>query len=227
MARAGIASRRKAAELIEEGLVTINGETIKEPYIEVDPEKDTVKYNGEPVTLPDEKVTLILNKPVGVITTTEDEFGRQTVMDLIDREIQGLVPVGRLDKDSKGLLILTNDGDLSNMLMHPSYGIEKEYRVFLPRNPGNDIKKILRGVMVGGEVLKAEKLRYGKYNDIFITLVEGKNREIRRMLGKLGYRVEELIRVRIGNINLKALPPGRYREITDKELKDLKESINE
>lgn len=167
----------------------------------------------------------MLNKPMGVITTCSDEFGRPTVLDLIDLKANGLVPVGRLDEDSEGLLILTDDGKLIHCLTHPSFEIEKEYKIILPRPPGKEVKTLINGITIGNERLRVSSIRFGKGNIVFITLKEGKKREIRRMLGTLGYRVERLIRIRIGNLLLGNLPIGEWRILTQKEVTDLKKLI--
>ncbi|MEJ2307206.1 MAG: pseudouridine synthase, partial [candidate division WOR-3 bacterium] len=131
MARAGLTSRRKAKDLIKKGLVTINGKVVSEPFVQVNPEKDIVEFEGRKIEIPQNRTYIIFNKPKKVITTLSDEFGRTTVMDFISCKEKGLVPVGRLDEESEGLLLITNDGDLAHRLTHPSFEIEKEYEALI------------------------------------------------------------------------------------------------
>lgn len=222
MARAGLASRREAKALIEKGLVKVNGRVISEPFLQVNPDKDLIEFKDQKIKLPESWTYIILNKPRGVITTVSDELGRKTVMDFIPIKKKGLVPVGRLDEKSEGLLLITNDGDLVHGLTHPSFEIEKEYEVTLPRTPGKDLKKMEKGIQIGHERLKASKVIFKKDNKLSITLKEGRNREIRRMLGMLGYRAEQLKRTRIGSLKLSGLKPGQYRELTRDEIAKLK-----
>ncbi|MCK4226129.1 rRNA pseudouridine synthase [candidate division WOR-3 bacterium] len=222
LARAGISSRRTAAKLLKQGLIRVGGKTVNDPWVEVDPECDRVTFRGKEVKLPKEWTYLMLNKPKGVITTCSDKFRRPTALDLIDLDEQGLVPVGRLDEDSEGLLFIMNDGKLVHKLTHPSFEVEKEYKVILPRTPGKEIKNLVKGIDVGKDHLKAKSVRFGEEKTVYITLKEGKNREVRRMLGSLGYRVLGLIRVRIGNLKLGNLPPGKWRRLTEQEVNELK-----
>lgn len=147
-------------------------------------------------------------------------------MDLLPSKNKGLVPAGRLDEDSEGLLLITNDGDLIHGLTHPSFRIEKKYEVILPRIPGKELKKLEKGIRIGNDYLKASKISFPGGKKIIITLREGKNREIRRMLGMLGYRAEKLKRISIGCISIANLKPGKYRELTPKEVIQLKGLIN-
>jgi 23S rRNA pseudouridine2605 synthase len=222
LARAGLASRREAKSLIEKGLVRVNGQVISEPFFQVNPENDLVEFKGKKVKIPENWTYIILNKPRKVITTVSDELGRKTVMDFISCKEKGLVPVGRLDEESEGLLLITNDGDLVHGLTHPSFEIEKEYEVTLPRTPGKELKKMEEGIQVGNDRLKASRVIFKKGNKVNVTLKEGKNREIRRMLGTLGYRAERLKRIRIGNIRLSGLKAGQWRELTRDEVFKLK-----
>ena len=223
MARAGLASRRQAKALIDKGLVKVNGKVITEPFFQVNPENDLVEFKGKPVKIPKNWTYIILNKPRGTITTVRDELGRKTVMDLVSCEEKGLVPVGRLDEESEGLLLITNDGDLVHDLTHPSFEIKKEYEVTLPRIPGKELKKMEEGIHLGDACLKASKVVFKGKNRIFVTLREGKNREIRRMLGMLGYRAEKLKRIRMGNLKLSGLKLGEWRKLTKNEISKLKE----
>ncbi len=222
MARAGLASRREANALIEKGLVKVNGKVISEPFFQVNPENDLVEFKGKRIKIPKDWTYIILNKPRKVITTVKDELGRKTVMDFIPCEEKGLVPVGRLDEESEGLILITNDGDLVHVLTHPSFEIEKEYEVTLPRSPGKELKKMEEGIRIGKDNLKASRVVFKKGNKVAVTLKEGKNREIRRMLGMLGYRAERLKRVRIGNLRLTSLKTGECRELTEEEVLKLK-----
>jgi 23S rRNA pseudouridine2605 synthase len=221
-----LASRREAKALIEKGLVKVNGKVVSEPFFQVNPEKDLVEFKGKTVTIPKNLTYIILNKPRGVITTVRDELGRKTVMDFISREEKGLVPVGRLDEESEGLLLITNDGNLAHALTHPSFEIEKEYEVTLPRIPGKELKKMECGIRIGDDCLKASRVVFEEDNKITVTLKEGKNREIRRMLGMMGYRVERLKRIRVGNLRLSDLKSGQCRELTIDEINKLKGLIN-
>ena len=222
MARAGLASRREAEALIEKGLIKVNGKVVSEPFFKVNPENDLVEFNGKRIKIPEDWTYIILNKPREVITTVRDELGRKTVMDFISCEEKGLVPVGRLDEESEGLILITNDGDLAHRLTHPSFEIEKEYEVTLPRSPGKELKKMEEGIRIGVDYLKASRVVFKKGNKVMVTLKEGKNREIRRMLGMLGYRAERLKRVRIGNLRLTGLKTGEWRELKEKEVSKLK-----
>ena len=222
MARAGLVSRREAEALIEKGLIKVNGKVVSEPFFKVNPENDLVEFNGKRIKIPEDWTYIILNKPREVITTVRDELGRKTVMDFISCEEKGLVPVGRLDEESEGLILITNDGDLAHRLTHPSFEIEKEYEVTLPRSPGKELKKMEEGIRIGVDYLKASRVVFKKGNKVMVTLKEGKNREIRRMLGMLGYRAERLKRVRIGNLRLTGLKTGEWRELKEKEVSKLK-----
>ncbi len=223
LSRAGIASRRKAEALIKKGLVKINGKVVLEPFFQVDPEKDKIEFNGKELKIPEEHTYIILNKPRGFVTTVSDEFQRKTVMELIPLEEKGLVPVGRLDKDSEGLLLITNDGDLVHHLTHPSFEIEKEYEVVLSRAAGRELKKMEEGIQSGEDFLRASKIVFKGKNKILVTLKEGKKREIRRMLETLGYDIIRLKRIRLGNLKLSNLETGKWRKLTKAEVSKLKE----
>lgn len=226
LAKAGVSSRRKAADLIKQGIVKVNDKVIYEPWVDVRVGDDVVKVRGERVTIPEKWTYIVLNKPEGVVTTCSDELGRKTVKDLIDIDIKGLVPAGRLDIESEGLLILSNDGHFINKVTHPSFPLDKEYRVTLPRKPANDVETLLDGIEVGGDFMKAKAVKIIPENQIIITLNEGKNREIRRMMGHLGYRIVRLVRKRIGNVKLGNLNAGEWRIMTRKEIEDLKELLD-
>ena len=222
MARAGLTSRRESKALLDKGLIKVNGKVITEPSYKIDPTNDVVEFKGKTVKIPENWTYIIFNKPRKVITTVKDELGRKTIMDFITCEEKGLVPAGRLDEESEGLLLITNDGDLVHSLTHPSFEIEKEYEITLPRVPGEDLKKMEEGIQIGNERLKASKVVFKKGNRITVTLKEGKNREIRRMLGMLGYRAERLKRIRIGSLKLSGLRTGEWRKLNAEEVSKLK-----
>ena len=221
LARSGVASRRKSAELVKGGRVSVNGKTVLVPSREV-AGKDKVSIDGKKVS-PERFVYLAVNKPVGFTCTLKDPFAEKKVVDLVPRSLGRLYPVGRLDRDSSGLVILTNDGDFSQRLSHPSYGAEKEYLVVVaPPVSRKEAALLKAGVLYEGEQLSASeviilKKEPGK-STLRIILKEGKKREIRRMLGSLGRQVLSLQRVRVGNIRLGKLEVGKYRSLSEKEI---------
>jgi 23S rRNA pseudouridine2605 synthase len=186
----------------------------------VDPEKDKIEFDGKELKMPEAHTYIILNKPRGFITTVSDEFQRDTVMELIPVKEKGLVPAGRLDEDSEGLILITNDGDLIYHLTHPSFEIENE--VVLSRTAGKELKKMEKGIQVGEDFLRASRVVFKGRNKILVTLKEGKNREIRRMLGMLGYSAKRLKRIRLGNVELSDLEAGKWRKLTKDEVNKLK-----
>ncbi|MBO8434604.1 MAG: rRNA pseudouridine synthase [Tyzzerella sp.] len=227
LADAGIASRRKAEELIQRGKVSVNGTVVTELGTKIDDKTDTVRYNGKIVKLESKKyVYIMLNKPEGFVTTVKDQFNRPAVTDLVKVK-ERVFPVGRLDYDTSGLLLLTNDGDLTYKLTHPKHEIEKTYIAKLFGTPDvNDINKFKRGVHVDGrktlpakiEILeKEEKYCYAK-----ITIKEGRNRQVRKMCEAIKHPVAMLQRVATGELELGDLPKGKFRHLTDKEVRYLK-----
>ena len=224
LARAGAApSRRKAEAPILAGRVTVNGETATLGAT-VTPE-DEVSLEGIPVHLPDTLVYLALNKPAGVLTTMKDERGRKTVADLMP-EVPGLVPAGRLDRDTTGLLVLTNDGDLAHRITHPSSKIEKQYHLTLE----NPVPDEAIAALAAGPTLEDGKLhppelsnlsRTARTTTLDLTIHEGRNRIIRRACVAVGLRLVSLRRVRVGPVNLGRLPEGEYRELKPEELEVL------
>ena len=228
LARCGVASRRAAERLIAEGAVTVNGEVVDEMGRQVDPELDRVEVNGRPVRPPAAMVYLAVNKPPGVVTTARDPFGRPTVMDLVPR-VGRLYPVGRLDADSEGLLLMTNDGELANRLMHPRYGCEKEYRALVQGQPDEGaLDRLRRGVELedGPAAAEVEPERGSAAPPgrswLRVTLREGRKRQVRRMLAAVGCSVERLQRVRIGPLELGGLPPGASRPLSRGEVAALR-----
>lgn len=227
IAKCGIASRRKAEEMILEGLVRVNGvpATIG---MKADLERDYIKVNGKLIGSPQTKVYLIFNKPVQCLTATNDEEGRPTVMDFLRRIKIQVFPVGRLDYNSEGLLILTNDGELANAVLHPKNKIPKTYRVKVDGFPDDqDIMKLEKGIMLDdgitapAKVKLVKKLRANSWMDIIIY--EGRKRQVRRMFERIGHSVSKLVRTRINGLSLGDLKPGEYRYLTAEEVAKLKD----
>jgi 23S rRNA pseudouridine2605 synthase len=226
---AGIASRRASEELISAGRVEVNGE-VAQLGRKVDPQHDVVTVDGERVNIDPDRVYLMLNKPRGVLTTVDDPEGRPTVMDLINLS-QRLYPVGRLDQDTEGLLLLTNDGELTNALTHPSYGVERTYVALVP---GPVRKRTLAELRQGVELedglakpLRARVLETQRSKSLLeIVMTEGKKREVRRMLGGLDLHVERLARVSYGGVELGDLRQGKWRFLTQPEIARLHEAVS-
>ena len=229
IANAGICSRRKADELIAAGVVSVNGEAVTELGLKVDPSKDVIRYNGE--TLKREKmVYVLLNKPKDYITTTDDPQERKTVMNLVEKSSnERIYPVGRLDRNTTGLLLMTNDGDLAEKLSHPRNHVTKIYQVELNKNLSQgDFNKIVYGVELEDGVIKPDAVSYvagGGKNEIGIQIHSGKNRIVRRIFEHLGYEVIKLDRVVYANLTKKDLPRGRWRNLDEKEVIQLKHLI--
>ena len=229
LASAGVASRRKCDELITAGKVKVNGNVTTTLGLQVDDEKDEVEFEGTVVYLAEKKVYFVVNKPVGFVSTVKDELNRKTVIDLIP-VTERIFPVGRLDYDSSGVLIITNDGPLSHRLTHPSYEIEKTYYVLLDKviSP-RDLYHIEHGIMLDGKKThpcKVSQIRiYDNCSLLSISIHEGRNRQIRRMFESQGYEVQELDRVLFANIDLKGLKRGEWRHLTTKEISELKKIV--
>ena len=222
IAQAGIASRRKAEELIKDGKVKVNGEVITELGTKVK-ESDRVEVNNKPIEK-ENKEYYLLNKPRGVITTTSDEHGRKTVTELINTEAR-IYPVGRLDYDTTGAIILTNDGEFANILMHPSNKIDKVYLAKLEGIiKGEQINTLKNGVMLDDILVKASRVKLKKVNQenstsmVEITIHEGKNHQVKRMFESVGFHVEKLTRERIDIFTINNLKSGEYRKLTPKEV---------
>ena len=229
LSHAGVASRRKAAEIIEKGLVVVNNKVVFEKGATIDPDKDIVEVNGRTLRL-ERKVYYILNKPKGCVTTVSDEKGRQTVLDYIPKMRLRIYPVGRLDRETEGLLVLTNDGDLANKLMHPSSGIAKVYQAEVKKPFKMSQQKTLeRGVFLDRKKTIPCKitLTETKHNSVMlkVQLHEGKKRQIRRMMEKVGCYVIALKRIAYAGLTLKGLSSGQSRELKSLEIKKLKELV--
>lgn len=236
MARCGIASRRKCEEIILGGKVKVNGELVTELGMKVNSRIDKVEYNNK-IILPEEnKVYIMLNKPEGYITSVKDEKDRKTILDLVNVE-ERIFPIGRLDYDSSGLLLLTNDGGIYNNIIHPRVELNKTYiAVCIGKFSEKDIEKFKTGIDIGGyvtskaniEKISEEKVFSKKYNKeiikstMEITIHEGKNRQIRRMCAALNHPVESLKRISVGNIRLGYLKKGQWRNLTEEEINYIK-----
>lgn len=219
LARAGVASRRKAEALIRQGRVRVNGKVAVLGQ-KVGP-GDLVEVDGKRVELPQERVVLALHKPKGYTTTRHDPHARRTVFDLLPK-IPGLHPVGRLDRDSEGLLLFTNDGALTFRLTHPRHGVRKVYRVWTEGGtlPEAVCQRLLKGVELEDGPAKALACRPAPGGAI-LTLGEGRKREVRRMLQRVGYPVRRLLRLQVGPIRLGDLPPGKWRRLSEREVQAL------
>ncbi len=225
LSNSGIASRRKCDTLIKEGKVSVNGKVVTEMGVSINERRDKIIVEGKEVKLPSSFVYVKLNKPKGYACTANDEKGRKTIYQLVKCE-ERLFSVGRLDYDTEGLILLTNDGDFANKIMHPSYNIEKEYRV----NVEGEIKEselaVLRaGVVVDGERMPEAKVKWLGYESgvtkLSVVIDEGQNRQIRRMFEAIGRSIKLLKRVRIGEVRLGGLKRGDYRDLTESELNSL------
>ena len=225
IAQAGIASRRKAEELIRQGRVTVNGRPIKLGD-SARPNKDVIAVDGQRIASSSGKIYLALHKPRGFVTTMEDERGRKCVAQLVEDVPGRVYPVGRLDKDSEGLLIMTNDGNLANAVSHPKTHVAKTYRVTLrPGITEEQLIKLSTGIMLDGRMTAPAKARVLEQQPgravVEIVLYEGRNRGIRRMCEYMGLEVARLKRTAIGPVRLSMLPQGRHRELSREEIAGL------
>ena len=228
IANSGFTSRRKAEDLIKSGKVFVNGERVTELGTKVN-YSDAIEVNGTMLKLEEDKVYYLLNKPRGVISSSSDEVGRTTVVDLIDTE-KRIYPIGRLDYDTTGLLLLTNDGELANTLMHPKYNVEKKYVAKLNKFfEISDLKKLEKGILIDNikciptRVKIKTNNREKDFSIIEISIVEGRNHIIKKVFNELGYLVDKLSRIEYAFLNLDGLKSGEYRELSIKEVKKLYE----
>ncbi|MEP6795487.1 MAG: pseudouridine synthase [Saprospiraceae bacterium] len=229
LAHAGIASRRAADTLIMQGHVTVNGVVVQEMGYKVKKE-DVVVYKGKSIKTVDKFVYYLLNKPRNILSTSSDEKGRKTVIDILESKISERVyPVGRLDRNTTGLLLLTNDGELTKKLSHPKYNVPKVYQVTLDKNLGlKDLETIRSGVTLEDGEIKADSLHYVEgesKREVAIEIHSGKNRVIRRIFEHLGYEVIKLDRTYYAGLTKKNLPRGRYRPLTNEEVRMLKHFV--
>lgn len=221
LAECGIDSRRKVEELITQGRIIVNGEQVHELAFKVDPAEDKVFLDGEPIRQ-QKKAYYMLNKPKGYVTTTSDEKNRKTVMELVRSDVK-IFPVGRLDFNTTGLLLLTNDGDFTNLLLHPNNKVPRIYRVALDKMlEEKDRLVLIKGIMLDGKRGRFEDVRYKDFKNkkqVTIKTVEGRNHFVKDMFKVLGYKVTSLCRIKFAGFSLGDMPIGAYRELTRDEVK--------
>jgi 23S rRNA pseudouridine2605 synthase len=229
LAARGVASRRQAEELIRAGRVTVDGQVVTALGTKVDPDRAVIKVDGKPVRRQRLRY-IVMNKPAGVITTTSDERGRDTVMDLLPPGMR-LNPVGRLDRDTEGLLLFTNDGEVANRVMHPRYELTKEYLVVTPvKPPESAMRKVRAGIEIDGKRVVPHEFRIARETaeGVLLSVVvhEGMNRIVRRMMEGGGIPVNKLRRTRIGPLSVAGIPRGAFRELTPGEVASLFEALH-
>lgn len=225
LSNSGVASRRKCDLLIKEGRVCVNGKSVTELGTIINEKNDKVTIDGERINLPSSFVYIKLNKPKGYACTSHDEKGRKTIYDLVDSDVR-LFSIGRLDYDTEGLIILTNDGDFANRVAHPKFSIEKEYRVTVEGDVKESELAVLRkGVVIEGERMPSARVNFlsseNGYTKLSVVIDEGQNRQIRRMFEAIGRSIKLLKRVRIGSVTLGGLKRGDYKDLTEEELNSL------
>ena len=223
LAHAGVASRRAAEEIVRARRVTLNGEVVDDPARDVG-DADAITVDGRRVSGAEDRVVWLLNKPAGVVATAKDTHGRRTVLDLVDAGSARLYPVGRLDADSTGLILLTNDGELANALTHPRFEVPKTYRARVARGPVSDraVRRLREGVELDDGPTAPARVALVPPNALRIVIHEGRNRQVRRMCDAIGHPVVELERVAFGPLRLGDLPRGRARRLTGSELDRLR-----
>lgn len=227
IAHCGIASRRKAEELIVNGKVKVNNQIILELGVKIDPDKDNVKVNDKSIRRERKKIYIMLNKPVGFVTTMKDEKDRRIVTDLIEDVQERIYPVGRLDVDTTGLLILTNDGDLTYKLTHPRNEVIKRYIAIVEGVPNRwELEKFRQGLMIDGRITSKASIeivkRYEDESILDISIHEGRNRQVKKMCESINHPVKKLKRIGIGGLELGGLNLGNWRYLEDEEVKHLK-----
>ena len=230
LAQAGVASRRAAERLMAEGRVTVNGRTVREMGTKADPAADDIRVDGQRVKSAERRRYILLNKPAGYVTTRSDPQRRPTVLDLLHGVREYVYPVGRLDYDTEGLLLLTNDGDLSARLTHPRHGVERTYEARVAGMPDEHaVERLRKGLPLDGkrtlpaEVTLLNQSRGHRDGVLVMTIREGRNRQVRRMCEAAGHPVHHLRRTKIGPLSDRTLKPGHWRELAGQEIRRLKE----
>ena len=223
LAKAGIASRRKAEELIRQGRVKVDGRVVTEMGIQVDPEHQRVEFDGKPVTVEEKKVYVLLHKPAGYVSTVHDPQGRPIVTELVKGINERVFPVGRLDLDTEGALLLTNDGELAQKILHPSFEVNKTYRATVKGRPSKKkVEMLSKGILIDGRKTWPAKVRVltvgGRETTMQITIHEGRKRQVRKMCEAIGHPVLKLKRVAYGKLKLGDLAPGKFRFLSNKDL---------
>ena len=231
LSQAGVASRREADRLIEQGRVQVNGEVVLKLGSQIDANNARVSVDGKPVKLVQTKVYLLMNKPTGYLVTLKDPFQRPTILKLLPQLETRLFPIGRLDFESEGLLLMTNDGELAHRLMHPRFLIKKEYIVKVKGLPLKSLlSRLEKGVYIEGKKTAPAKITVlsesPKKSLYRIAIHEGRKREIRRMFEVIGHPVQHLRRVKMGGLTVQGLKPGEWRFLTDREVGGLKKKVN-
>jgi 23S rRNA pseudouridine2605 synthase len=230
LARAGVASRRTAEDIIRAGRVAVNGQVVTEMGVKVDPDRNEVKVDGRIVKVQSALVTLMLHKPSGYVCTTRDPEGRRIVTELLGHRTDRLYPVGRLDYDATGLLLLTNDGELAYRLTHPSYLVPRTYRVTVTGEVSREtLRQLTAGVDLDGRIVYPEVAvikREPEKTVLEITVHEGRYHLIKRLVEQVGHPVMKLKRIAFGPLRLERLPRGTFRELTGKEVQALKAGVN-
>ena len=230
LSESGIASRRDAKKYISAGRVSVNGERVLIPGTHIDPQKAEITFDGEPIRGKPKRIYLMLNKPAGYVTTVRDERGRPTVMALVSDISERIYPVGRLDLDTEGLLLMTNDGDFAHRILHPSHEIQKTYTAWVEGHPHQqEIQKLREGIEIEDGVITSAKVnqieRREGQTQFKVVIHEGKKRQIRRMFHAVGHDVVHLKRVGIGLLSLGQLAIGKYRILTATEIESLDREV--
>jgi len=230
MAHAGIGSRRNCEELIIQGKVKVNGQVINVLGTKIDPERDKIEVNNKLIKAKEDMIYILLNKPDGYVTTSQDPQGRPTVIDLIKHINKRIYPVGRLDYETEGLLLLTNDGELAYRLTHPKYKVNKVYQALIKGRPSNEsIEQLRRGVLLEDGLTEPAQIKIldkiGDNTLIELTIHEGKNRQVRRMCKAVNHPVLNLKRTKIGSLDLGTIKLGSFRFLTEDELRWLKKGV--
>lgn len=233
LAQAGVASRRKAEQMILAGKVTVNDRVVTELGVKVDPSQDEIKVNGRPI-LTERKVYVLFHKPKGVITSVSDPQGRKVVTDYLKHVKERVYPVGRLDYDTEGLLLLTNDGELANFLTHPRHRVPKTYYATVKGVPhGDALDRLREGVVLEDGMTAPAEVEYvdvdpdGTYAVISVTIYEGRNRQVRRMFEAIRHPVNKLRRVQFGSLTLAGVPRGKHRFLKPHEIKELRDYVSQ